>query len=920
MRLFRKVGLFGLLVVAVGLGLAARYGLSVQRERQIRLMVPQLDSSLAAHLAYDDSSRWTAYAVEVGPRPLMDGYVAVLRAAAARSRPDFMRDRAQLNALLLRVADALATRYACVPQARLARLLASLAPDREFELLQISRRYAVTQSDSSLSTTARLARLIALQAAADSAGNPYTSMAIQFSMARLELELGNPERQRARIESALASARRFEDDYLVCQILGELAQTHLDHQHADSAVACVEEGLRLAGRHQFSDQIARFMRYRARRAIADGRYALAAKCMADAVDLTESLGGSGRLRSAIDYARFLADLGCWDLVEGVLRRVPPLQREFASAVERDGATKYAFDADDLRARVAFAKGDVTTAVALLDHWSRTMPSWNRRSGLEDLYRSWSWGLQRNARFADALAVATRGLEHCDSAHVEEHRLTMALRRSRLLEQLGSIEDATGALDDAVRHARAAGDSNVVENTLVRVMCARLRLREGARREGLDGLRQAFASIRGDLAAGAADAQGSEGLTVREAVHELAGLTPEQGYGFELEWRSRMRRASTARDGRAASPPGAFSPAPARDGTHLLYAFVDYRLLRWCAGPSGVTVDTLPLSPQACLAEVREAIELLQSESPDSRSWYGPRTRRALERLSQQLLPAAWPGPEGGSGTLEISPDGPLQALPFEALITPGSDGLPLTFTAAVSYDLGWRSASRVAPSASLIFASPSLPPTLRRRYASPPQLQDDDVRSARALWAGARLLEGDSATKAAFLEAADRASRVYVAGHHLLNPSVPFLGYLPVASATDAPVGDALLEASDLSGLDLSGCELAVLATCAGGAPKSGMLQPGPSLRDAFIDAGAHAVVSSFWDVDDEETSAFMRMFLTEFEHDHDAAHALERARRDAISASPRMSPRVWAGWSVAVTHERVARAKSSNFVAGPSR
>jgi hypothetical protein len=64
-------------------------------------------------------------------------------------------------------------------------------------------------------------------------------------------------------------------------------------------------------------------------------------------------------------------------------------------------------------------------------------------------------------------------------------------------------------------------------------------------------------------------------------------------------------------------------------------------------------------------------------------------------------------------------------------------------------------------------------------------------------------------------------------------------------------------------------------------------------------------VISSFWDVDDAETSAFMRLFLAEFERDRDPARALERARRDAIGASPRMPPRVWAGWSVAITHER---------------
>lgn len=903
----------GSIVIAVGLGIVAHHGLAAQRERQILRLVPQLDSTLADHVARDDPGRWEAYAVESGPLPFIDGYVAIARTAAARNRSDFERDRGSFEALLLRMTDVLEAHYASPAPARYVRLLASLAPDRAFGLLQITRGYALTWSDSTLSAADRLSRLVRWQASADSAGDPYTSMSIQSSMARLELELGHPERQRARIESALASARRFEDDYLVCQILGELASMHLDRQHADSAAACVEEGLRLATRHRFANQMERFMRYRAQRAIQDGQYALAAKCMSDGAELTESLGGTGRLRSSIDYARFLANLGCWDLAEAVVRRFPPLLREFPSAVERDGATKYAIDADDLRARVAFAKGDVTTGVALLRHWSLTMPSWNRRGGLALAHRSWSWGLQRNGRYADALVIATRGVEHCDSAHVPEDRLTLALRRTRMLEQLGSIVAAQKALDDAIRRAKADGDPAVGNHTLVRVMRARLQLREGARREGLEGLRQAFEAIRGDLAAGAADVERSQGLTVREAVHELAGLTPEQGYGFELEWRSRLRAALPARR-------DVFSPAPTRGETHLLYAFVDDRLLRWCAGPSGVTVDTVPLSPNACLAEVREAIGLLQSEPPAAGSQYGPATRQALERLSQQLLPATWPGSAGCPRVLEISPDGPLQALPFEALIAPGSGGVPLAFASTVSYDLGWRGTSRSAPSASLIFASPPLSPPLRRRYGSPSPLRGDDIRDARALWPGARVLQGDSATKAAFLRAAAGATRLYVAGHHLRNPSVPFLGYLPVAAAADAPVSDALLEASDFSGLDLTGCDLVVLATCASGAPKPSTIQPGPSLRDAFIDAGAHAVVSSFWDVDDQETAAFMRLFLTEFERDHDPARALERARQDAVARSPRMPPRVWAGWSVAVTHPRPAGDLHQRLIAGGAR
>jgi hypothetical protein len=122
-------------------------------------------------------------------------------------------------------------------------------------------------------------------------------------------------------------------------------------------------------------------------------------------------------------------------------------------------------------------------------------------------------------------------------------------------------------------------------------------------------------------------------------------------------------------------------------------------------------------------------------------WYGPRTQRALERLSRQLLPASWPGSAGGPPALEISPDGPLQALPFEALLTPGSRGVPLGLAMAVSYDLGWRCTSGSAAATPLIFSSPPMSPTLRRRYATPVPLQSDEIRDARALWAGSRLLE-----------------------------------------------------------------------------------------------------------------------------------------------------------------------------------
>ena len=106
--------------------------------------------------------------------------------------------------------------------------------------------------------------------------------------------------------------------------------------------------------------------------------------------------------------------------------------------------------------------------------------------------------------------------------------------------------------------------------------------------------------------------------------------------------------------------------------------------------------------------------------------------------------------------------------------------------------------------------------------------------------------------------------------------------------------------------LDLTACRLAVLASCASGAPYRGAAEPGSSLGDAFLDAGARAVVASFWDVGDEEARAFMQRFLARERPGGDPVAALGAARREAIAAGA--PPRVWAAWSVAVVHARPQR------------
>src|SRR5206468_1387026 len=96
--------------------------------------------------------------------------------------------------------------------------------------------------------------------------------------------------------------------------------------------------------------------------------------LTEAAEQLESFGsGSAGLHLAIEYARFMADEGYWDLAERALRRLPPLMREFPRRSEADELLKYGFDVDCLRARTAFSEGDTAAGGRLLGKWVTALP-------------------------------------------------------------------------------------------------------------------------------------------------------------------------------------------------------------------------------------------------------------------------------------------------------------------------------------------------------------------------------------------------------------------------------------------------------------------------------------------------------------------------------------------------------------------
>jgi CHAT domain-containing protein len=139
---------------------------------------------------------------------------------------------------------------------------------------------------------------------------------------------------------------------------------------------------------------------------------------------------------------------------------------------------------------------------------------------------------------------------------------------------------------------------------------------------------------------------------------------------------------------------------------------------------------------------------------------------------------------------------------------------------------------------------------------------------------------------------------VHFAGHAVMDDARPEQSGLVLAGAAGATA--PLLRASEVAALPLGGVRLVVLSACdtwrAPGSDGGGYL----SLADAFLRAGAHGVVASFWRVDDGATLALMRALHLELARGTPPAAALRAAQLQLLANNDvaLRSPAAWAGFA----------------------
>jgi CHAT domain-containing protein len=251
--------------------------------------------------------------------------------------------------------------------------------------------------------------------------------------------------------------------------------------------------------------------------------------------------------------------------------------------------------------------------------------------------------------------------------------------------------------------------------------------------------------------------------------------------------------------------------------------------------------------------------------------------------------AGLPGPLG-SASLVIVPHDVLHYLPFAALWNTGSNRY-LVQDYALTY----------APSASALkFIQAKRNPDQGRLLAlgNPDGSLPDAESEARAVAGlyGVAPLVGAQATESQVRARAEQLDTLHLAAHGVYNPYNPLFSRIELAPGDGQ---DGHLEVHEVYGLDLTGVNLVVLSACntALGAQSEGDELVG--LTRAFLYAGAPAVMTTLWPIEDAASAALMEAFYRHLRGGLTNAEALRAAQLEVLGQDKWRMPYYWAAFGL---------------------
>ena len=279
-----------------------------------------------------------------------------------------------------------------------------------------------------------------------------------------------------------------------------------------------------------------------------------------------------------------------------------------------------------------------------------------------------------------------------------------------------------------------------------------------------------------------------------------------------------------------------------------------------------------------------------------------RAEAVLTGLHEVLVgPVEGAGLLRGVSNLTVVPHGGLAYAPFAALVNPSS-GRYLVQDYVI----------RVAASAAVLVARREATPSANPAAASlalapfPAELPGSsaELLAVSRLRPGGAGLEGAPATERRLRNGIGSAGLVHLATHATMNPGNPLFSRIDLRPGPGRTLDDdGRLEVHEILELRLSGA-LVYLSGCETGlgAAWSTQFQPGEdytTLMQAFLQAGAAAVVGTLWRVRDDGAAALAEAFYRRLPRASPAS-ALADAQRTLLAGPQWASPYHWAGYAVA--------------------
>jgi CHAT domain-containing protein len=266
--------------------------------------------------------------------------------------------------------------------------------------------------------------------------------------------------------------------------------------------------------------------------------------------------------------------------------------------------------------------------------------------------------------------------------------------------------------------------------------------------------------------------------------------------------------------------------------------------------------------------------------------------------------------------LIVVPDGKLHLLPFSALADTGqyilATHLVSVAPSATVLDMLRHRADQMArddlPYLGVAAWISKAPPTtliaaIRRTVSWPerkelialPESRNEVETIATDLPKPSTILLGDQATETDFKRLPlSQYNVIHLALHEYADSEFPDRSAL-VFAPENPPVNDGLLQVREIRRLPLN-ANLVTLSACntgVGPVSEEGVA----NIVNAFIEAGAQSVVSTFWEVEDRATAQLMIDFYRHLGHNEGKAESLRRAQLDMLhSGAP---PYYWAGFEL---------------------